>query len=61
MAICRNFLLFHDAVSKGEKFSMDFSVLKDCCKRHILASTGLEPIFFVIAVRNTPHVSLVRP
>nr|DAI92142.1 MAG TPA: hypothetical protein [Caudoviricetes sp.] len=43
----------HDAVSNGKILSMEFSVLKDCCKRHLIAPTGLEPVCS-IAVRNTP-------
>lgn len=40
--------------------SMDFSVLKDCCKRHLIAPTGLEPVY-LIAVRNTSVITIMFP
>ena len=40
--------------------SMDFSVLKDCCKRHLIAPTGLEPVYS-IAVRNTSVIAVMFP
>lgn len=40
--------------------SMEFSVLKDCCKRHLIAPTGLEPVYS-IAVRNTSVIAVMFP
>ena len=39
---------------------MEFSVLKDCCKRHLIAPTGLEPVYS-IAVRNTSVIAVMFP
>lgn len=39
---------------------MEFSVLKDCCKRHLIAPTGLEPVCS-IAVRNTSVIAVMFP